>query len=444
MNPDLFGALHADGDKQALLAYESAAGEFLRHRSPALHLMHALSLEPQHGGALALQGFCNVLLARRDTLAQARINLISLSAAAKSDRDIALCKALAQCCNGNMDIGIAVLREWLAVCPSDIIVVKFVHALQFMSGSGGMAAFTSGLLQRIDCALPGYGYLLGCHAFALEERGDFAQAESVAQAALHRDSKDLWAMHALTHVYEMGGRDREGIIWIESARDLWSDAGNFAFHLAWHLALFNLNLGKTDRALAVYDRDVRAAGSVDFRDMANAISLLWRLRQHGVDVGARFEELADVARARSNDTTLVFACLHVLLALLAVGDDDAAGAIVSALRAKAGGLCDQSEVAARVGLPLAEALVAFAQAGQYSAVASSLPRELQSLGGSQAQRDVFLRSLALMAARSDDRQLLDIVLGLRHEFRRADRFLSMVETLARERRADLAALGRAA
>jgi hypothetical protein len=49
-----------------------------------------------------------------------------------------------------------------------------------------------------------------------------------------------------------------------------------------------------------------------------------------------------------------------------------------------------------------------------------------------------------MAARSDDRQLLDIVLGLRHEFRRADRFLSMVETLARERRADLAALGRAA
>ncbi len=441
MIPDRFGALHENCDPQALAAYESAAAEFLRHRSPVPSLFHALALDPRHGGALALKGFCNILLARQETVAQARAIYSDMPEKSGSSRDLVLREALGLCCEGRTERAIAILREYLADRPSDIVAIKIVHALQFMSGAGrDMAAFMQERLGRLDAHAPGYAYVLGCHAFALEEAGDFAQAEALAQAALHGDRCDLWAMHALAHVYEMNGRNREGVIWIESARDLWADAGNFGFHLAWHLALFNLNLGKSDRALAIYDYDVRAVRTEDFRDMANAVSILWRLRQEGVDTGERFEELAEIARRRSADTTLIFASLHNLLALIATGDLDGAEALLSSLRAEA--LCadrTQAAVVKTIGLPLAAALVDFARADSNASLRrglSDLPlRDLPLLGGSHAQRDVFLRSLAMMAAQSGDRNFLDSVLGVRHEMRSADRFLAMVETLARERRA---------
>lgn len=444
MNPDGYGAQRIANDQLAQRAYENAARDFLRHRSPALNLMHALTCAPEHGGALALQGFCNVFLARRETLAQARLTLASWPRKRGDARDQAMRDALALCCAGRERRAVEVLRAWLAQRPCDIVAAKIVHALQFLSGSRDMEAVTSDLIGRIDPATPGYANLLGCHAFALEERAEFARAEAAAQAALHLDDRDLWAMHALAHVYEMTGRNREGVIWIESARNLWGEAGNFAHHLAWHLALFHLNLGKPDRALAVYDREVRAFGSLDFRDRANAVSLLWRLRQEGIDVGPRFEELAEIARGRGCETTLVFAALHDLLAFIAVGDDDGAAALMDALRAEALGGRHQSKVAAHVGLPLAQALMAFARQGKCNGEAFAILGQLQDLGGSHAQRDVFLRSLALMAAQANEGDLLDIVLGLRHQMRRADRFLVYVETLARTDPVSRRAIGRIA
>jgi YHS domain-containing protein len=52
-----------------------------------------------------------------------------------------------------------------------------------------------------------------------------------------------------------------------------------------------------------------------------------------------------------------------------------------------------------------------------------LARRLPRLGGSHAQRDVFLRSLAELAARRRDHAGLDAILGLRRRLKREDRFV---------------------
>jgi len=436
MIQDCFGGAHESGSPTVIALYENAAREFLRNRAPNAAFHQALSVDPTHPGTLALQGFCNVLLARCETMQKAREihgTLMRQGGGSSPSRDRVMMQALAACVDDEMPDAISMLTDYVGEHPDDIVIVKIIHALQFLSGaSNAMARFTSQAIARIDPKSDGYGYILGCHAFSLEENGEYRQAEEVAQAAMNRDPRDLWSMHALAHVYEMNGRNREGIIWIESARDLWGEGGGFGYHLAWHLALFNFNLGKHERALAVYDRDVRPVPSEEFRDMANAVSLLCRLRQEGVDIGDRFDELAEISRRRSEDMTLVFASLHQLLALIESRDIAAAEVLVDHLARKAAGQGQQCAVAANAGLPLALALLDGARNGSNVSMPGRALRALPQIGGSYAQRDIFLRELAVTAARSGAPSLLDNILALRHDMRCSDRFTTLIENLARK------------
>lgn len=49
----------------------------------------------------------------------------------------------------------------------------------------------------------GYGNVVGMHAFGLVENGAYALAEEKADVALAIQSTDIWAVHAMAHVYEM-------------------------------------------------------------------------------------------------------------------------------------------------------------------------------------------------------------------------------------------------
>lgn len=49
----------------------------------------------------------------------------------------------------------------------------------------------------------GYCNVLGMHAFGLVENGAYALAEERADVALAMQNTDIWAVHAMAHVYEM-------------------------------------------------------------------------------------------------------------------------------------------------------------------------------------------------------------------------------------------------
>lgn len=252
------------------------------------------------------------------------------------------------------------------------------------------------------------------------ESGDYAGAERLGRDTLDRALDDAWSLHAVAHAHEMTGSADVGAGWLEAVRPAWTGCVGFGFHVAWHLALFHLELGDHARVLELYDTEVRPAPTEDVRDVANAVSLLWRLRQEGVAVGRRWDELAAIAQRRRGETELLFGTLHNLLALLAVGDLAAAEALVDAIADEAAGGRDQSAVARRAGLPLARALLALARR-RASPGLDRLARQLQPLGGSHAQRDVWVRTLADAAAASGDLEALVGIRAARRALRGQDR-----------------------
>ncbi|MEL6679399.1 MAG: tetratricopeptide repeat protein, partial [Pseudomonadota bacterium] len=295
---------------------------------------------------------------------------------------------------------------------------------------------------------PAHGYLLGCESFALEENGDYAQAERFGRAGLDLCPDDAWGLHAVAHVHDMTGRAADGVRWLAGKSTHWAHCNNFGFHVWWHLALFHLDRGAFGPVLALYDLKVRPQPTDDFRDISNAASLLLRLEIEGVDVGDRWEELATLSANRVDDGALVFADLHYLMALMRSDRGEEAEALTRRIAQDAATLDhDQHEVSAISGMPMAQGLLAF-RGAQYESALPNLVAGLEHLprvGGSHAQRDVFWRLTVEAALRSGDCASAEALLARRTVDRGfEDGYTSRRRAQIEARRMDIAAGGIAA
>jgi hypothetical protein len=268
--------------------------------------------------------------------------------------------------------------------------------------------------------------ILACHAFAHEEAGNYLAAEPSGRRAIELDPCDLWAAHAVAHVMEMQGRRSEGIQWLTELAPKWEGSHNLQHHLWWHLALFKLEYGDYAGVLELYDTRFRnlaapltvAAPDV-YIDVQNAASTLFRLQRLGVDIGGRWEELADKAEARFGDCVSAFTLPHWMMALTATGRFAAAERMVDGMRTFAKDRGTVPRLVRDYALPLAEAQLASAN-GRYSdAVAIMRPviGGMYRLGGSHAQQDVleqlFVDAALKAGSAADVRLALERVAGLR-------------------------------
>jgi tetratricopeptide (TPR) repeat protein len=297
----------------------------------------------------------------------------------------------------------AIYGEILIDHPRDTVALQLAHGLDFYLGQSAL------LRDRIARALPhwseqvpGYGYLLGMHAFGLEEMGDYGRAEAAGREAVGRNRGDVWAIHAVAHVMEMQGRARDGIDWLEGRTADWAASDNlFAIHNAWHLALFYLDLGEHERVLALYDERVRAGNSTVALDLVDATAMLWRLHLRGVDAGTRWLELADAWEASIDGGWYAFNDVHAMMAFVATGRDREADRLLASMARRAEKGMTNAELTREVGLPIARALRAFGRGDHASAIAllEGVRLTAHRFGGSHAQRDVLHLTLAEAAIR---------------------------------------------
>jgi tetratricopeptide (TPR) repeat protein len=348
----------------------------------------------------AMAGFAQMSAARRpladlarDSLGRARAALVARGG---TPRERALVQSLAAWAEGgDMGRAAAGLEAIVQEDPHDILALRLSHGIRFMRGEAfEMRHAIEAALPSWDVTLPGYAYLLGCHAFALEETGEVQRAEAVGRRAVALDPRDLWGAHAVAHAIGAQGRMREGIAWLRWLEPHLAGGSNFVRHVHWHRALFHLALGQHEAALALHDAKVWAEPSEDVRDLMNAAHLLWRLEAAGVPVGAaRWQEMADIAERRIGEHAWAFADLHYVVALAGAGREAAAARMIRSIASHAashGG--DQARLHGEIGLGAAQAVAAAiggdAQAATHDFDAV-LPR-LPQLGGSHAQRSVFL------------------------------------------------------
>jgi tetratricopeptide (TPR) repeat protein len=229
-------------------------------------------------------------------------------------------------------------------------------------------------------------------AFGFEECGDFARAEKLGREAVETDPRDGWAVHAVAHVNEMRGDLDVGIPWLADNAEHWAPESGFAFHNWWHLGLLYMDRGDNAKALALYDEKVRPdPGAQVVLEWIDASALLWRLRLEGVDTGDRFDKLADCWQRAGEDAIYAFNDLHALMAFLGAGRTADVERTLKAMRQAAADGGDNGYMTRKVGLPLAEAFVAF-EAGRYGECVEKIAATrgvAQRFGGSHAQRDII-------------------------------------------------------
>jgi tetratricopeptide (TPR) repeat protein len=356
-------------------------------------LAELLAADPDCALGHCLDGYLHMMASKRDqqALAVAALHRAQsvVARSREARRDHLHLAALEAWTRGEMREAAEHWDVLLTEFPRDLLALRVSQfVLSYLGESQRMRYTIARALPAWDASVPGYGYVLGCYAYGLEEAGEYAQAEEMGRKAVEINRQDIWAAHAVTHVAEMQGRLRDGLTWIADQSDHWDGCTNFALHLRWHEALFRLDLEQYDQVLALYDREIRRQSTDEYLDVTNAVSLLWRLEQSEIDVGSRWRELADCARTHDRDHSLVFADLHYAMALAAVGEPDAFLGSCERFAAEGG---TESAVMADVGLPLARAVLAHRR-GAYDEVVDRLApirAQFRRIGGSHAQRDLF-------------------------------------------------------
>jgi hypothetical protein len=186
----------------------------------------------------------------------------------------------------------------------------------------------------------------------------------------------------------------EGAKWLAEHAAAWTGAGGLSRHMAWHDAVFQLELGRIDRALAIFDapRAVPAGGgATPASDAGDAAALLWRVHLEGVDVANRWQPVADAWAERSGDAFWSLLDVHAMMAFAGAGRDKEADELVRCMESAAKGCTRGASVVREVALPAARAVLAFGreQYARAADLAAPLRADLWRLGGSRTQRDTL-------------------------------------------------------
>ena len=309
------------------------------------------------------------------------------------------------------------LESVLIEYPREILALQVAHLGDFFLGdSQNLRDRIARVVTQYDEDTPGFGYVLGMYSFGLEECNEYARAEEVGRRAVEMSPGDMWAIHAVAHVLEMQGRQREGVDWHESQLQDWAPDNEFATHNWWHLALYNLDFQKVDRVLAIYDASI-TGGSVAL-ELLDASALLWRLHLMQIDVGDRWNALADKWTALvEHSGYYCFNDFHALMAFVVAGRVAEKKKVMRLLEQTAEGGNYSALMAREVGLPVAKALLAF-NAEKYAESTeflSSVRFTANRFGGSHAQRDLISQTLIESAIRAGQFQYARALLSERAE-----------------------------
>lgn len=401
MASDLNGLEISTDDAAALTAWNGVVRGFLTHAaSTPGHLATLLERAPDLALGHAVRALFSLTLGRRAMWGTAREALARADAAARrvtpNARERAFIEAARAWIAHRPTRAADIVDAHLERAPHDAFAMKLVQIIRFSTGD---AAGMRRSLERTAAAHGeghwAHGLHLGARAFAWEETGDYDAALGFGERAVELNRDDAWAVHAVAHVHEMRVDTDRGLAWLEAHEPGWGHCNNFSYHVWWHKALVLLGAGRHAEVLALYDSHVRAERTDDYRDIANATSLLARLMLEGVDVGDRWEELADIAERHAEDGTLVFGDLHAMLALIGGERRDAQGRLVRSMMAADAPDGGSERVATRLkpGLALAQGLEAFGE-GDHARAADHLlagQPHMRAIGGSHAQRDIFER-----------------------------------------------------
>jgi tetratricopeptide (TPR) repeat protein len=394
---DTRGLALSGASPRAIELYEGALAEHLSFRATAGDpIAQALEDSPGFAMAHAFAAY-RALGGREPGGAEAASTIVERSARLPMNRRERMhMRAISELAAGEHERAGALHAEILAEHPRDVLALATAHSCDYVRGDvTSLQRRVAQVLGAWRADLPGYHAVLAMYAFGLEEAGEYARAEEYVRRALELEPRDVRAHHALVHVYEMTDRPADGIRWAGERAAYWADGSAASTHNWWHVALFNLSLGRRAQALAIYDWRIRPRLAHGLSALIDATALLWRFELQGAGVGRRWGELADHWAPHAEDAYCAFSDLHAMMAFAADGRRERGAALLAAQtrRALQGGT--NGAMTRLVGLPAARGLSAFGE-GRYAEAAQQLgrlPALAHRLGGSRAQHGIVALTL---------------------------------------------------
>lgn len=398
------------GPSEAVARYDAAVDLLLRYHPDVVGAAENLATtEATLPMGQALVAYLGLMSTDVPDLAGAREAASALHALPLNEREAVHAAVIDTWLDGRWHAAARILDELLVRWPTDTLALLMGHLLDFFTGDAQNLRDRVGRsLLSFDPDHPWTGFVLGMHAFGLEESGQYGRAEAAGLEAVERNPDDVWGIHAVVHAYEMQGRIDVGVRFLRAREADWGRGNLFTVHNWWHLALYLLEMGRHDEALGIYDAEVHNDASAGASlDLLDASALLWRLTLDDVDTGDRYAELAAAWEKQvAEESWYVFNDFHAVVALCGAGRVGDARAIVERLERFAGAQPvrpgTNRAMSAEVGVPASRAIVAFVDGRHDDVVRELLPirRIFHHFGGSHAQRDLLQRTLTESAIRS--------------------------------------------
>jgi len=273
----------------------------------------------------------------------------------------------------------SILRKW----PHDLLAVRLAQSCWFFLGRHERAcAVIDMVMTAWTPDRPGFHSLLAMAAFAHAESGNAEQAERLGRMVLAVEPSCPTGVHAVAHAFAESGRHREGAQWMRDQRDHWHTGSRMCTHNAWHLAMFDAELGDFASALAILDQWLLPASESSTLEACDATGLLWRLTMEGVDDAGRWKRISDAFERQLTPGFWPFVDVHAALAYHAAGEPGRLRRLVAAIEQCAKNADHAAHRARTVTLPALRALL------------SGRQPSLLGTGGSRIQLGVARRPLA--------------------------------------------------
>jgi tetratricopeptide (TPR) repeat protein len=410
MLSDSLGLITSTNDPLSLERFEQAVASLFRSDGNALTAIErAIGCDPAfaaghclRAGALVLSGADTHTAALAASVAAIERN------SSANERERRHAAAARRWLAGDVARAARLYGDLLRDYPRDRLALLVAHGLDFRLGRRSM------LRDRIARVLPHwdttdheYGYVLGMRAFGLEETGNYDGALAAAHRSLELIPDNAAAIHVIAHVLEMRGPPDKGIAWLKGTQPIWVGNAGFRIHLAWHLALYQLDADAAGDALSTYDDLIAPQLDGGNSGLVDASALLWRLQLRGTGSQRRWREVTGLWLRRRTIGNRAFDLVHAVMAFAASKQHGRARQLAkrlksdTMLRARSG-----NEELALAG-PLAAAIMSFSRGDYDGAVESisTIRAAADRCGGSVAQCDLIHLTLLEAALRGQRKRL---------------------------------------
>jgi tetratricopeptide (TPR) repeat protein len=315
--------------------------------------------------------------------------------------------AIALAIEGAAAEALALIRTHAAEFPRDALPLSLGLGVFGLIGFSGRLDHHEEQLALLEELAPHWGddwWFLGYLGWAYIETGEVAAGTRLVERSLADNPRNAHAAHQRAHGFFESGDAAGGAAFIEAWLPGYDRAGHLHCHLSWHLALFELARGNTERARDVYLDSIRpsVARSAPMLSLADSASFLWRWQLYGAapPFDQEWAEVAAHARRHFPHAGLAFADLHAALAEAATGDHEILQRRIAELRSLSKeGRLPPGEVAP--ALCAGAAALGHGDQAEAARLLEAVLADLARIGGSHAQREVFEDSLILAYLRSE-------------------------------------------